>query len=922
MHVKILAMKKCSLLLITLIINNFFATAQEINPNCPGLKNPTSFVITPGYVNASYTTYIGHKIHESSSCSEMCWDTIIALASDSVQFAPTIGTLSSCMESDDRDLWGAVDYTHRFSIKGAGYDSATDYQLSFLPPDTSFHSSIRLGSYCSGAEAEMLTYEFDVNAFNTLITIWYAISLQNAQHQLHENPEFVIIVEKQVGNNWVLASSGNEYCYIQDTPTPGLPNDPFQVGNRQNLFYPWTKVIINVSDFMYQHIRIRVASCDCQLGSHYGCSYIAGDCQPMRMSVNGCTSGGSNQVAEVVAPADAKAYYWYRSKTGVLSGPELTEESNFEFIPEEGIYSDTLHVMYDHFINNTDPDHLDTMNINTFMCKIVTRLNPQYPIISKMFVDVGNRKPQIRVDSILTCDAAITLRDISYVPYVLVETDRIDTSLTQWLLYDSISPSSTTLIDSVTGGSITHQFSEAGHYCVLLRSFSIDSSCWNERIVPFRTIKTPQSIARLSRDSICKGDAIELYDDTPEASYREWVIHLPQGDTVIRCNDPVFTMSFDTTTAITLRSYIETNVMTDTNVDGFLEPLFCANQTDTVVHVLRAPRLTITGKTELCDGESANITIQSDYEGCRFDWYNTHGEQSPLQLNSDHLNTTLQNSRRIYLKTTTPEGCILWDSLDFIVVKPTISSNTESICDGESVTLWAENAVTFDWTSSPSDPTLAGQEQNDTVTVSPTQTTTYSVVGHGGEGCDASPKMQKIIVYPYPLMQFELSPEYIDSENPSVQFTDISLYGVTSLWEFGNGQNSNSRNVVHTFTDLSQDSVLISLTSGNQLGCSNDTSFFIPVRIFAVWFPNAITPDLETNRIFKAYTANQLDDYHLYIYERGGNLVFQTANIEEGWDGTYKGKKLKQDAYVYIATYRRHNEQNDMKQKGTFIIIR
>ncbi|MBO4307393.1 MAG: gliding motility-associated C-terminal domain-containing protein [Bacteroidales bacterium] len=171
-------------------------------------------------------------------------------------------------------------------------------------------------------------------------------------------------------------------------------------------------------------------------------------------------------------------------------------------------------------------------------------------------------------------------------------------------------------------------------------------------------------------------------------------------------------------------------------------------------------------------------------------------------------------------------------------------------------------------------------------------------------------------------MHVGLTPEYVDSENPSVQFSDLSEYGVTSLWNFGNGNTSSVRTVVFTFSDLSKDSILISLTTGNALGCTSDTSFYIPVGIFAVWFPNAFTPKLETNKFFKPFTANDLEDYELYIYDRNGTLVFKTTDVEEGWDGTFNGKDCMQGVYVYISKYRRPGVDRVMSQKGTVTLLR
>ena len=73
---------------------------------------------------------------------------------------------------------------------------------------------------------------------------------------------------------------------------------------------------------------------------------------------------------------------------------------------------------------------------------------------------------------------------------------------------------------------------------------------------------------------------------------------------------------------------------------------------------------------------------------------------------------------------------------------------------------------------------------------------------------------------------------------------------------------------------------------------------------------------------FKPFTANDLIDYELFIYDRGGTLVFHTNDIEASWDGTYRGYECKPGAYVYIANYRRKGVERLMSQNGTGTIIK
>ncbi len=169
----------------------------------------------------------------------------------------------------------------------------------------------------------------------------------------------------------------------------------------------------------------------------------------------------------------------------------------------------------------------------------------------------------------------------------------------------------------------------------------------------------------------------------------------------------------------------------------------------------------------------------------------------------------------------------------------------------------------------------------------------------------------------------DISPKYIDSENPRVQFSDISAGSVKSLWNVGNEDTYETCCFEHTFRHLDTDSIRISLHTCNPLGCCSDTVFNLPVSHFSVWFPNAFTPRLETNNTFHAHTRNTLVDYEIYIYDRRGALVFHSVDPHEGWDGFSKGKPCPQDSYVYIATYRRDNGSSRLlSQKGTVTLLR
>ena len=70
------------------------------------------------------------------------------------------------------------------------------------------------------------------------------------------------------------------------------------------------------------------------------------------------------------------------------------------------------------------------------------------------------------------------------------------------------------------------------------------------------------------------------------------------------------------------------------------------------------------------------------------------------------------------------------------------------------------------------------------------------------------------------------------------------------------------------------------------------------------------------------FTYSLVYDYEFFVFDRWGELIFQTTNTDEGWDGTYKGEKCQQDVYVYKIRYFDIVENLPHQKAGTFSLIR
>jgi gliding motility-associated-like protein len=91
-----------------------------------------------------------------------------------------------------------------------------------------------------------------------------------------------------------------------------------------------------------------------------------------------------------------------------------------------------------------------------------------------------------------------------------------------------------------------------------------------------------------------------------------------------------------------------------------------------------------------------------------------------------------------------------------------------------------------------------------------------------------------------------------------------------------------------------------------------------PIFIFA---PNAFTPNKdELNNTFKPVGENILS-FNMQIYDRWGTKLFETNNINKGWDGTYKNQPCPMDAYYFFITATGTGDQVK-NLKGTVVLVR
>ncbi len=183
-----------------------------------------------------------------------------------------------------------------------------------------------------------------------------------------------------------------------------------------------------------------------------------------------------------------------------------------------------------------------------------------------------------------------------------------------------------------------------------------------------------------------------------------------------------------------------------------------------------------------------------------------------------------------------------------------------------------------------------------------------------------------IAAYTNPVAAFSANPQPTTIFNAEIYFTDGSSNATTWTWNFGDVFNSSSTDQDPIFIYFAPDcyNVLLMVTTPN--GCWDTISH--PICIdpdVSIYVPNAFTPNNDNvNEIFLPIAVGiDPDKFQLWIYDRWGNMIYTTTDINKGWDGKVQGKAdlCQQDTYVWkvMAT---DNKGKEYKKVGSVSLIR
>lgn len=341
----------------------------------------------------------------------------------------------------------------------------------------------------------------------------------------------------------------------------------------------------------------------------------------------------------------------------------------------------------------------------------------------------------------------------------------------------------------------------------------------------------------------------------------------------------------------------------------------CRDSVTKPIVIYALPKAVFTADTPGCSPKLVNFTNNSTGAATyKWQFFDNSNATSTL-FNASHLFTNSGSSSQQYavkLTATSNNGCR--DSSNMILTiygKPVfnIVSQPDSGCSpltvrfneiiGAKETQWSYNGIAF------------GSNSTFTNNFTSGSTTNYNIqsIITDVHGCKDT-VTKRIKVFPTPVANFAAYPTTISIPNEPV-ITENRSSGASSYnWNFGDGFTSTITAPAHKYTKTGSFDIRLIVT--NTKGCK-DTMLvpgIIALEQALIKIPNAFTPNMSGSpgTIFNANDLSNdifhpvlqgVENYQLSIFNRWGELIFETRDPNEGWDGYYKGQLCIQDTYIY-----------------------
>jgi len=392
-------------------------------------------------------------------------------------------------------------------------------------------------------------------------------------------------------------------------------------------------------------------------------------------------------------------------------------------------------------------------------------------------------------------------------------------------------------------------------------------------------------------DTICEGDTAIIYandgisyvwDNTTPG----FISSTSNGDTAYV--NPSISTSYAVVITFsgggTLNDTADVLVIDSTIVSAGLDTVICNNE------VLTLP---------------ANANNSGGY-GLSYTWTPSTGLS-----NANSLNPTLTTStdQTYYLTAFPTQYPQCTSNIDSVVI--TIDTNVTTpfvigdsiVCFGDQSYLEVIGAQSVMWPDS---------SISTFTTFLPIQDTTINI--ETTNECGPFPVNVNVIVNPLPITNSSLDTTIAVEQDVEL----IVESGFNYVWHPGTYLSCNTCDTT-TSTPVQDIVYYVEFTDTN--GCKTTDTISINVEYFPVFIPNGFSPNNDGENDLLLVRVSGVQSIFLQIFDRNGDLMFETNNQNEGWDGTYKGKPVNSGVYIYNLEVQYTNNQIT-QQKGTITLFR
>ena len=388
------------------------------------------------------------------------------------------------------------------------------------------------------------------------------------------------------------------------------------------------------------------------------------------------------------------------------------------------------------------------------------------------------------------------------------------------------------------------------------------------------------------------------------------------GNTIICQNDSTqltsnnffanYLWSDGTTTQINYVGVSGYQYLTVTDING------CKSKDSILINVNPLPIFTINGTSELCFPDSSLLRCSNVYP--TYVWNTGQSTQSIY----------VSNTGTYSLIVTDSNGCS--DTSDFNFISrplPIVSftNDTSISCSKTTIqftnTSISEVGSTYFWNFGNG---ITSTLENPNVQYVDTGYYNVQLVVTSPYGCkDSSSNQVYAIFYPLPIAQFTTDEPITNVVDQRIEFLDLSQNAVSWYWSFGDDSYSNLQNPFHNYENEGE--YIVKLVIENISGCLDSTTQ--KVLIVQIFTPNAFTPNNDgVNDYFYTHSEGLPDFQFLKVWDRWGNLVFESNAMSKVWDGyDLNGHNSPDGIYIYEIKYvTRQNK--DIFVKGQLTLTR